>query len=191
MNREQLVSDADLQTTAFDLITSSAIRRYSRLARENGERVAAELNANNVGLREIVARIQVLAQRAISAPNRSDDEVELVLLMTVMSEHSAPEVLQNLEILAARNEPPMVWVAAYARELLGALTAERRTASALATADTSSTPVWEETSVCEDDESVSEDGEPTTVGDGFNYSEEWDGDRQPANDNAWPKALPL
>jgi hypothetical protein len=114
------------------MITSSAINRYARLVRENGARVAAQLQSSGVALDEIVARIQVLAREVIASPTRSMNEVELVLLMTAMAEHSQPSVLQNLAILAERNEPSMAWVSAYAKELSRSLHATARPLPSLA-----------------------------------------------------------
>ncbi len=119
MCNQPLVSDDILQKTAFDLLTSSAIRRYSQMARENGEKVILAFKEQNITYSQLMERIQFLSEKVISQSTmRSMEEVELVLLLTVMVKFDKPEVDFNLKLLSERTEPSMLWIAAYSEQLL-------------------------------------------------------------------------
>lgn len=80
-----------LSETAFDLLASSTVDRFARVAIEAGDRWSAEADASQ-GVSGVLLRVQHLWKQICIATKRDVEEVELAILLSALSSAGTPGV---------------------------------------------------------------------------------------------------
>ena len=109
-----------LAHAAFELLASSSVERYTRIARNftADPALKQELRMMNLEPADLRARIEYLAAMIAVERFREPSEVELTLLMAILSQSGAPDADEILTRVAVRNELALRWPSAAARLLL-------------------------------------------------------------------------
>ena len=115
-----LLSMTELADAAFDLLSSSTIGRYLRLARSAARRseIRHHIEDGAKSVEDVSSRARSLWRELLDSPQRDVSEVELAVLLCVLAE-SAAEDLEDLLLACALSATPQAsWISALAKRLL-------------------------------------------------------------------------
>lgn len=120
MSECALLSREELAEAAFELLTSSSLARYIRLAKTAGNRSSLHdrLRQQPEIIPELLKRVQFLWTSLLSSERREAFEFELAVLLPMLTHTSDPAVDRVLLKLAIADQPIAAWPAALARRLL-------------------------------------------------------------------------
>ncbi|MBI3050757.1 MAG: hypothetical protein HYY76_20900 [Acidobacteria bacterium] len=109
-----------LARAAFELLASSSVERYARIARNftTDAAVKQQLRTMNVEPADLRARIEYVAAMIAVERFREPSEVELTVLMAIVSQSGAPDADEILTRVAVRTELALRWPSAAARLFL-------------------------------------------------------------------------
>lgn len=117
---EPLVTQEHLADAAFDLLTSSGIERYVRMAK----RAAIRAELRERALRDEIDAVQMFTRSVelwsglALLSSRGESETELAILITALSTVGPKELVDVLLMaLAIEQRPSLAWIAALARKL--------------------------------------------------------------------------
>lgn len=123
-----LVPQPQLESLAFDLLTSSSLDRYVRMVQRaaSSSKLSEALAVDDGTVeRAVAARIDKLLGAIASASSRLPAEVELMLLLGLLARSGAAVAEPLLRRAALMPNPAARWVAGAARILLSGYAATR------------------------------------------------------------------
>jgi hypothetical protein len=113
------IPDDVLSETTMQLLASSTLRRYLRVAREYGGALSLseKLIENNSLQEEIVARLESLSQSLENEEERPAEEAEIALWLVALSDARVPirKLLERWETYRASG---LAWIRALAKRLI-------------------------------------------------------------------------
>lgn len=115
-----LFSETLLAEAAFDLLTSSTLERYIRMATRAVLHAQQQPNwqYNAQHIPNLVTHARSLWRQLLQRGQRDVPEVELALLLTLLAQSASPDIDDLLVICALTDHPAVTWLAALARRLL-------------------------------------------------------------------------
>ena len=103
---------------AFDLLASSSVGRYVRVARGRAaEELAATLALRGIGAATLVNTARRLWAGLLTRVERSEQEVDLAALLAVLASRAGADVDVLLRQIGLVDRRPVTWLAALARTL--------------------------------------------------------------------------
>lgn len=131
MSQSPLFSRDELAESAFELLTSSSVERYIRLAKGAADRSSLRLRLRQEPhiLHSALDRAQVLWRELLCSEHREAGEFELAMLLPLLANASEPAVDGLLLRLATADRPNVAWPAALARRLLMGRSTNKTTAT--------------------------------------------------------------
>ena len=132
-----ILTEKELSQAAFDLLTSSSIKRYSHFAQQHGDDLAARIHdAESIAkevesIQDVILRAQALQREVATAQERDVQEVELaVLLATLVRVYPnglpVEDLLHSCTDMKAEGAR---WVAALASRLFVVIGSNRETST--------------------------------------------------------------
>ena len=131
MSQSPLFSRDELADSAFELLASSSVERYIRLAKGAADRsyLHSRLRQEPHVLGSALDRAQVLWKELLCSERREAAEFELAMLLPLLARASEPAVDGLLLRLATADRPNVAWSAALARRLLMGRSTNKTTAT--------------------------------------------------------------
>lgn len=119
MSESEYFTHDELSDAAFELLTSSVLGRFARKAQEAAARsdLRTRVEQNPAILESLVRRARDLWQQLLQMEQRGVEEVELSLLLALLSETAWREVPDLLRDIGVVDKPVVAWVAGLARLL--------------------------------------------------------------------------
>jgi hypothetical protein len=120
VNDECMIEKSFLSEVAFDLLSSSTVDRYARMAIEAGSRWNAASDATREQPSEVLQRAQQLWKQSCAATKRDAGEAELAVLLSAISTAGTPAVDEFLATLGNTTTYPggaRNWIVGLARVL--------------------------------------------------------------------------
>lgn len=120
MSAASLFSDQELADAAFDLLASSTLDRYARMAEQAAlhSRIADELRRNPHIIPQLLDAVKQRWVALRRCSQRDVPEVEVALLVSLLAQTAAPQVDDLLKDLSLVDCGPVAWISALARRLL-------------------------------------------------------------------------
>jgi hypothetical protein len=120
VSRSPFFSDDELADAAADFITSSTLHRFALKAKEASRRARLRRHVQMVPqmIPSLVERAKSLWYELRRSSYRDIPEVELAILLALLSETAAPGVDELLVDVSLIDQPSVAWIGSLARRLL-------------------------------------------------------------------------
>lgn len=112
-------TQAESEKAAFAMLTSSSLARYARNveALASATLLATRLNEDPAMIPELVNQSLENWRRLFGSRQRTEDEVELALMLALLARTSDPRVDDLLLQFSLADQPSVAWISAFARHL--------------------------------------------------------------------------
>lgn len=113
-----MVPRSTLADVTFELLVSSSIGRYRRVAGAAGNAFHEAMHRRSGDWSEVLDRARTLVAMIAERPQRDEAEAELVILLDAAARTALPQVDALLADAATSDSPSLVWISAFARHLI-------------------------------------------------------------------------
>ena len=122
MNTTALFAEQELAEAAFDLLTSTSVDRYVRMAKQAAQRskLSDRLRVEPTIIPEMLQHAKGLWRTLRGSTQRDVPEVELAILLALLAETGLRDIDSLLVDLSLVDSPTVAWIGALARRLLHA-----------------------------------------------------------------------
>jgi hypothetical protein len=120
MSTSPFFSQEELADAAFAMLTSSSLERYARMAQQSAvhAQLREQMQRNPQLIPDLIRRANELRRTILRSAQRDVSEVELAVLLMVLSPTAASTVDQLLLDLSIVNWPAVAWISGLARRIL-------------------------------------------------------------------------
>lgn len=137
MSQGAILTSQALSRAAFLLLSSSALARYLRMARQVGEEegLVERIQGDPALVRRAIDRIDALWGELIKRPQRDLQEIEIAVLLVALVDAGVPGIGVLLRDMAASKAASAVWLRGLAAHLLVAIRSSAQEAESAAALD--------------------------------------------------------